>query len=73
MHDAVLAEHTGIPATAIVTDHFVHTARVMAQVVGRPDYPLAVIAHPIAHNDAVTLHHKAAEAVRQCLAILVQH
>lgn len=72
MHDAILAEHGGIPATAIITDHFVQTARVMAQVSGMPGYPFAVIAHPIAHNDATTLRQKAEAAVQQCVAILLE-
>jgi hypothetical protein len=38
-----------------------------------PGFPLAVIPHPISNNDAVLLRAKAAEAVRQCAAILVRH
>ena len=57
-------------ATAIITDRFVQTAQVMAQVSGRPGFPFAVIAHPISNNDDAMLRTKAAEAVRQCVAIL---
>ena len=64
------AEQAGITATAIITDRFVQTARVMAQVSGRPGFPFAVIAHPISSNDDAVLRTKAAEAVRQCVAIL---
>ena len=59
-------------ATAIITDRFVQTAQVMAQVSGRPGFPFAVIAHPISNNDDTVLHTEAAAAVRQCVAILVQ-
>lgn len=72
MHDAVTAENAGIPATAIITDRFVQTAQVMAQVSGRSGLPFAVIAHPISNNTDAVLRAKAAEAVRQCAAILVQ-
>jgi hypothetical protein len=72
VHDAILAEQSGIPATAIITDHFVQTARVMAQISGMPGYPLAVIPHPIAPNDVTTLRQKAADAVQQCVAILLE-
>lgn len=58
-------------ATAIITDRFVQTAQVMAQVSGRPGFPFAVIPHPISNNDDAMLRAKAAEAVRQCVAILV--
>ena len=57
-------------ATAIITDRFVQTAQVMAQVSGRPGFPFAVIPHPISNNDDAMLRAKAAEAVRQCVAIL---
>ena len=57
-------------ATAIITDRFVQTAQVMAQVSGMPGFPFAVIPHPISNNDDTVLRTKAAEAVRQCVAIL---
>jgi hypothetical protein len=72
LHDAVTAEKAGLTATAIITDRFVPTAQAMAQVSGRPGFPFAVIAHPIANNDDATLRHKAEEAVQQCVAILAQ-
>lgn len=62
-------EHYGVPATAIITDRFVHTAQVMAQVSGRSGFPFAVIAHPISNNDQAVLHAKAAAALQQCVAI----
>ena len=66
------AEKAGLTATAVITDRFVQTARAMAQVSGMPEFPFAVIAHPIANNDGATLRKKAAEAVQQCVAILAQ-
>jgi hypothetical protein len=44
----------------------------MAQAAGMPGFPFAVIAHPISNNDDAVLHAKAAEAVQQCVAILLQ-
>ncbi len=70
MHDAIVVAQAGTAATAIITDRFVQTARAMAQVAGVPDFPFAVIPHPIAHNDDATLRSKATEAIRQCVAIL---
>jgi len=66
----VSAEKAGITATAIITDRFVQTAQVMAQVSGRPGFPFVVIPHPISNNDDAVLRTKAAEAVQQCAAIL---
>jgi hypothetical protein len=72
VHDAITAEKAGVVATAIITDRFVQSAQAMAQVSGMPGFPLAVIPHPISNNDDAVLRAKAAEAVQQCVAILVQ-
>jgi hypothetical protein len=72
LHDAISAEQAGIAATAIITDRFVQTAQVMAQISGMPGFPFAVIPHPISNNDDAILRAKAAEAVRQCAAILLR-
>jgi hypothetical protein len=72
LHDAIAAERGGIAATAIITDRFVRTAQAMAQASGMPGFPFAVIAHPISNSDDALLRAKAAEAVQQCVAILVQ-
>jgi len=71
LHDAISAEKAGVPATAIITDRFVQTAKVMAQVSGMPEYPFAVIAHPISNNSDAVLREKAEAAVQQCVAILL--
>jgi hypothetical protein len=68
----VSAENAGITATAIITDRFVQTAQVMAQVSGRPGFPFAVIPHPISNNDDTVLRTKAEAAIQQCVAILLQ-
>ena len=48
------------------------SAPAISRVSGMPEFPFAVIAHPIANNDDTTLRTKAAEAVRQCEAILLR-
>jgi hypothetical protein len=70
LHDAISAEKTGIPATAIITDRFVQTAQAMARVSGLPDYPFVVIPHPISNNNDAVLRGKAEAAVEQCATIL---
>ena len=72
MHDAILAEQAGINATAIITDRFASTARVMAQLSGMPGHPFAVIPHPISNNSDAALRQKAADAVQQCVRILLK-
>jgi hypothetical protein len=55
-----------------MTDHFVQAARTMARSCGMPDYPFAVIPHPISSDGDGELRAKAAVAVQQCEMILVQ-
>ena len=55
-----------------MTHTFVETAHAMARMCGMPDYPFAVIPHPIANNGGDQLRSKAEDAVRQCVAILVE-
>ena len=53
-----------------MTDRFTDTARAMARATGLPDFPFAVIPHPISNNDDEVLKTKAREAVSQCVDIL---
>lgn len=55
-----------------MTDRFVATARAIAELNGLPDYPFAVIVHPISNNADAELRTKAEEAVEQCIAILTR-
>ena len=72
MHDAITAEKAGITATAIITDRFEQTAKVLAKVSGMPDYPFALIPHPISNNSDEVLREKAEKAVRQCVQYLIK-
>ena len=47
MLDAISFEKRGIPAAAIITEPFVATAEAMARLAGMPEYPVAVIPHPV--------------------------
>ena len=55
---------------AVITDRFEATARAMARASGLPDYPFAIIAHPIAGNTDEALRDKA-EAVHGALVRLL--
>jgi hypothetical protein len=50
----------------------VPTADLMAEVCGMPGYRYAVVGHPFASDDQATLRRKAAETVRQAIALLTQ-
>ena len=66
------AEKLGLPAVAVITDRFEASARAMAEANGRPDYPFAVIAHPIAGNTDEELRDKAERAVELVVPLLTQ-
>jgi len=66
------AEKLGIPAVAVITDRFEASARAMAAANGLPEYPFAVIAHPIAGNGDDELRGKAELVVQQMVPLLTQ-
>jgi hypothetical protein len=72
MHDALAAEIRGIPAVAIMTDRFEPTARAVAELNGIPDYPFAVIAHPIASDSDGDLRAKAEATVSRIVTLLTE-
>ena len=55
-----------------MTDAFTATARAMARSLGLPDYPFAVIPHPISNDEPAALRAKAADGLHQCERILVE-
>ena len=55
-----------------MTDRFTATAEAMARATGVPDFPFAVIPHPISNNEDAVLRAKAKEAVAQCVGILTK-
>ena len=72
MHDSIEAERLGIPAVGIMTDRFVRSAELMAELNGLPGYPFAVIAHPVANNSDEVLRQKAEVAVARIVVLLTQ-
>jgi len=55
-----------------MTDRFVKSAEVMARVNGLPDYPFAVIGHPVANDSDDALREKAEIAVKRIVPLLTQ-
>lgn len=54
-----------------MTDRFVTAAQEMRRVLGAPDYPFAVIAHPISSASNEALERQAEAALEQGLAFLL--
>jgi hypothetical protein len=57
---------------AVVTSPFERTVAAVARVNGLPDYPFAVIGHPIANDSDEDLREKAEAAVRQIVPLLTE-
>ena len=72
MHDAVTFERAGMPAAAICTEPFITSGVAMAKIGGIPDYPFAVMDHPLGSLDQQTLKEKAREITPRIIEILVQ-
>ena len=55
----------------MITDRFAESVRGIAAVNGLPDYPFAIIAHPIADNDGEALRVKAEQVSDQLVPLLL--
>lgn len=66
-----MAERLGVPAVGVMTTRFTTAAKLMAKVLGMPEYAFAVIEHPISNAGDAGLEARAraalAEITRQLL------
>jgi hypothetical protein len=70
LHDGIELDRRGVPAAVICTDEFIASARAQAAICGSPDYPFAIVAHPIGSLTLAELRTRATAAVPQVVAIL---
>ena len=71
MHDGITFERKGIPAAVICTEPFVSSADAMAKLGGIPDYPYAVLPHPLGSLDDAGIRARAIQAAPDVLRILL--
>jgi Fe-S cluster biogenesis protein NfuA len=71
VHDAISLEGLGVPSACVITDGFLPTGRMMADLAGLPGYPMIVIQHPIADNTDQQLGAKAEQIVQQSVDVLL--
>jgi hypothetical protein len=64
-------EAMGVPAIAICTEPFCSGAKAMAALGGMPDYPFAVVQHPIGSLTEAQLRERAVEAAPQVIQSLL--
>ena len=71
MHDAITFEQLGKPSLAICTHPFEPTSKMIARTLSLPDFPFALVDHPIGSANADELSARAAAAYDQGMRILL--
>ncbi|MFN0161231.1 MAG: hypothetical protein ACKVQQ_08375 [Burkholderiales bacterium] len=71
MHDGISFEQHGKPALVICTNPFIATAKNMARVLSIPDYPFAVVDHPLGSLAPEQVRLRALHAYEQGVKFLV--
>jgi hypothetical protein len=70
--DGILLERRGIPAATICTELFVPNGKAIAEAHGAPDYPFALIPHPLASASPTELAQEAKEVLPRVLRLLTE-
>ncbi len=70
MLDGILLERRGVPAAAICTELFVPNGKAIAEAHGAPDYPFALVPHPLASASPAELGREAKEVLSEVLRLL---
>ena len=71
MHDGVALEERGIPAAVIVTEPFVHEARMQRSALGMGSLEPAVIDHPLSTLSDEEISFRACQAAAQVKKVLM--
>jgi hypothetical protein len=69
--DGILLERRGVPAAAICTELFVPNGKAIAEAHGAPDYPFALVPHPLASASPTELAREAKQVLPEVLRLLV--
>ena len=71
MHDGIQFEKRGLPAAVICTEPFVSSAVAMSKMGGIPEFPFAVVPHPLGSLDENSLRERAKEVIGDIVKILL--
>ena len=71
MLDGILLERRGIPVAAICTELFVPNGKAIAEAHGAPDYPFALVPHPLASASPTALAREAKQVLPEVLRLLL--
>ena len=72
MHDGIELEIRGIPAAVVCTEPFENMGRSTARIRGLPEYPFAVMGHPVGRLDGSGLEERVAESIGPVQALLLR-
>jgi hypothetical protein len=72
VHDGIQFEKRGLPAAVICTEPFVSSAVAMSKMGGIPEFPFAVVPHPLGSLDENSLRERAKEVVGDIVKILLE-
>lgn len=72
MHDAITFEQLHKPALAICTHPFEPTSKMIARTLSLPNFPFALVDHPIGSANPAELTARAAHAYDQATHILLR-
>ena len=71
MHDGVMLEEKGVPTAVVVTDVFLHEAKVQRKALGMDELEPVVITHPLSTLLDEEIEGRAREIIPQMKAILL--
>jgi|TARA_Y100001947_G_C10351195_1_gene311139 hypothetical protein len=72
VHDGIQFEKRGLPAAVICTEPFVSSAVAMSKMGGIPEFPFAVVPHPLGSLDENSLRERAKEVAGDIVKILLE-
>ena len=72
MHDGIEMEIRGIPAAVVCTAPFENMGRSTARIRGLPEYPFAIMGHPVGRLDGSGLENRVAEAIEPVQSLLLR-
>jgi len=72
VHDGIEMELRGVPAAAVCTEPFENMGRSTARIRGLPQYPFAIVHHPIGRLGKSDLEERVQDALGPVEALLLR-
>jgi hypothetical protein len=72
VHDGIELELRGVPAAVVCTVPFENMGRATARIRGIPDYPFALVPHPLGRVDGSGIEERVIEALGPVEGLLLR-